>query len=51
MQSALDKAGTVDALRKEVENKDATITSLHQQLEEMENKWVGISNAKKLHRT
>ena len=36
MQSSLDKAN------KAAEDKDATITSLHQQLGEAEDKWVSI---------
>jgi len=40
MQNALDKAGDSDALRKEVEDKDSTIASLRQQLEETKDRLV-----------
>ena len=41
MQNALDRAN------KAGEEKDATIAAMHQQLGEMEDKWVGTSCSKK----
>ena len=40
MQNALDKAGDTDTLRKVLDDRDSTITSLRQQLEEAEDRLV-----------